>query len=130
MIQLSSEQGTIDLPAESIWLDEFEWTNVKARSFYSISGDFIVEPAYTNKGRPITLGGNNAIIQRSDLLDLIEWANILNLEMVLSLHDGRTFNVIFRYWDVPVIEGTMPKLGYADPQDTYYYTLTLKLAQI
>jgi len=130
MITLDSSQGSITLPNECIWFDEFEWTNIKAKSFYSITGDLIVEPAFTSKGRPITLGGDNAIMQRSDLLELIEWTNVLNLTMVLTLHDGRSFNVIFRYWDVPVVQGTMPKQGYSAPEDEYYYILTLKLVGI
>jgi hypothetical protein len=134
MIKLVSSLGTIELPNECIWVDEFEWTGVKAKSFYSISGDFIAEPVYTGKGRPITFGGDNAVIERADLLELLDWTNHLDLTMVLTLHDNRTFDVIFRYWEPPVVEGVMPKIGYANPYvatgRNYYYILSLKLVQV
>jgi len=130
MITLDSDKGSLVLPKESLWLDEFEWNEVKGRNFFSLTGDMVVEKSFTSKGRPITLGGDNALIQRSDLLTLLEWANTIDITMTLTLHDDRSFNVGFRYWDKPVVKGSMPKKAYADPKPDYYYTLTLKLVAV
>ncbi len=130
MITLDTSEGVLTLPHECIWLDEFEWNKVKARNFYSITGDMIVEKSYVEVGRPITLGGDNAIIKRSDLLTLMEYTDIESISMTLTLHDSRVFNVMFRYWDQPVVEGNAPIQGYSVPDEDHYYILTLKLVTL
>ncbi len=121
---------TIELPKECIWTDEFEWSNVKSQMFYSIMGDLIIQPALTTKGRPVTLEGQNAVIKRKNLNILLNWTNMINHILLLTLHDGRSFNVIFKTWEPPVINATSPTGGYANPHDNLYYTLTIKLAII
>ena len=130
MISLYSidEDNTIELPKELVWTDEFNWTAVKANKYFSITGDLIIENYHTTKGRLITLSGENAVLQRINLLTLFEWTNIINHHLVLTLHDDRSFNVMFRAWDYPIIEVSNPVNGYAKPQDDNYYKLTLKLA--
>ncbi len=119
---------TLTLPSELIWQDELQWNTVKAQSFHSITGDFIIQNNSTEKGRPITFAGENAIIKRNDLITLMNWANMLEHTMVLDLHD-RTFDVIFRHWD-GALEQSTPFGGYSNPTDGNYYLLTVRLVTI
>ena len=132
MITLYSNHHSINLtlPKESVWIDEFDWTAAKSRSFYSINGDLIIEPSFTAKGRPITLSGSNAVFKRNDLETLYSWVNVPNHSLVLTLHDGRNFDTMFRLWDSPVIEAKTPFGGYAKPEDNHYYELTIKLVTV
>ncbi len=120
---------TITLPKELIWKDEFTWTNVKSRIFYSIEGDAVIEYSNASRGKPITLEGQNAVIKRETIAQLYNWANIPNHEMVLTLHDLRNFDVLFRYWDT-AFEVFTPFEGYSKPNNDSKYTLTLRLVEI
>ena len=120
---------TLILPNELIWVDEIQWSNVKANLQYSIEGDMIIEYSQTSKGRPITLQGDNALIKREDVLTLYNWVNEINHIMELTLHDNRKFDVVFRYWEEP-LEAKVPFEGYSKPEDGNYYTLTLRMLQI
>lgn len=122
------EYDELTLPSELIWEDEFIWNNVKSASFYSITGDFIIQNNVAEAGRPITLSGENAVIKRNNLRILQGWANTLGHKMVLTLHD-RTFDVIFRHWDGAIDQST-PFSGYSNPTDDNYYLLTVRLVTI
>lgn len=127
----NSHTITITLPDSCEWVDEFNWSSIKSRSFYSIAGDFLVEPFSSTKGRPITLGGNNALIKRVDLLSLVEWSNLMNHTMVLKMHNDQEFDVIFRHWDTPVVEGkALINENYTVPSNDSPYLLTLRLVTV
>ncbi len=121
---------TINLPKELIWTDEFDWGNIVTQHQYSINGDLVIESFTRGKGRPITLSGDNAVLKRQDILNLYSWTNIPNHAMVLTLHDNRDFDVLFRHWEAPVLVANTPFGGYADPQDEFYYSLEIKLVHV
>ena len=123
---------TVTLPEEMHWMDEFEWSDVKASTKLTLHGKMIVENSTVlgSKGRPITLGGDSAWIKREDLLYLMEWAQVPNKQMGLTINDGRVFIVGFRLWEPPVIV-TEPLTGTNHPDAETLYKLTeLRLALV
>jgi len=128
MISLDS----IVLPADLLWSDELDWSGAAASVKRTLLGKQVVQAAAipSDAGRPLTLGNDDAWIDRSDLLVLQQWAGEPGREMLLTLHDGHSFRVVFRHWDKPVILAT-PVVAYADPDAGARYRLqALKLAQI
>lgn len=97
---------TITLPDELLWLDEFNWSDVKSNNLYTLQGRLIIEESsiLASKGRPITLISENAWLERSDLKILFGWAQETDKKMTLTMHDNEIFTVGFRHWDNPVLE--------------------------
>ena len=123
--------GTIQLPEELRWVDEFTWTRQSSQVDFTIAGKAIIySSAYLNDAtRPITLKADDAWIDRTTLESLFQLAkNELN-SYTLTLNDGRSFVVVFRFWEKPVIE-VSPVQDTAFPNSDTYYKLTLKLGQI
>ena len=135
--------GALTLPSGLTWSDEFSWNQLNVTTEYSLTGALIVDTASKQAGRSITLTGgiNFGWITRSDLLilkSLLE--NCPDTGIVLTLHDGRTFNVVpnigattsvssggsggMSVKPVPVVGDSGP----ANPSNsTYYYIETLSL---
>jgi len=121
---------SIELNYETYWIDEFNFSDVKSTIKYTLGGRLIENQSKieSSVGRPITLGGDNSWITRENLLTLYEWLNDSLKRMTLTLHDNRTFQVGFRYWDMPVIT-TNPIFEIANPDnDTEYILTALNLA--
>lgn len=123
---------TLELPDALVWQDEFDWVQAAGALHYTLQGravfELIQRPA--ESGRTVTLGHEHAWLDRADLLELQEWAAQADRQMILSLHDGRTFTVVFRLWDQPVLEAE-PVAEVSDPtDDTRYRLLTLKLTVV
>lgn len=119
----------LTLPPDLLWQDEFAWTRTSGSAQRTVSGRLVSMAAAApgDSGRPITLGNDHAWILRSDLKVLQEWAGFPGREMLLTLHDGASFLVLFRHWDAPIME-TAPVVDYADPDDATLYRLqALKL---
>lgn len=123
---------TLALPDDVLWSDELEWSAGEAAAKRTLQGRLVVQAAAApeNSGRPITLGNEHAWISRLDLKLLQQWIDAPGKQMTLTLHDGRSFEVLFRHWDAPVLEAT-PVVSYADPEDSDQYRLTaLKMAAL
>jgi len=119
---------TIILPDEMQWLDEFEWSPVRTLQQYTISGTMIRQESQISgqKGRPITLGGDNAWITRQTMLSLMALAWQPWQVMALSMHDSRIFTVGFAHPSPPVLV-VEPVMDTAYPEASTLYKLTLKL---
>ncbi len=123
---------TLSLPDALVWQDEFDWVQATGALSYTLQGRAVFELLQrpSESGRSITLGHEHGWLDRADLLELQEWAAQADRQMLLSLHDGRTFTVVFRLWDQPVLEAE-PVAEVADPaDDTRYRLLSLKLAVV
>lgn len=118
----------LELPDELIWVDEFDWSDVKATTKRTIQGKFIIQEISTisQAGRSLTLTSDYSWIERSDLLKLQEWSNEVGKEMAITMHDGRVFICRFRHWDVPVLSSEMV-ITTAFPEAGTYYRLNIKL---
>lgn len=119
--------ASLQLPNNCVWQDEFSWGAVVAAHQVSLGGVLHrqVFSRAGESGRPITLGDESAIIYRDALLQLQNWASEAAREMQLTLHDGRSWQVVYRHMDQPVLE-TQQAVVISDPGPGHWYKL-LKL---
>ena len=123
--------GTIPLPDDLEWVDEFEWTPVEDSIDTALSGSLVIQTGTRPKGRPITLTGTNdntAWITRAVLEDVKALADSNPSSVALDYH-GRIFNVRFRYSDKPYsARPVMFRSG--EPADDDRYTIIIRLMEI
>jgi hypothetical protein len=124
------------LPDDLQWVDEFTWLPVAQQVEVTFGGSVIVEESAQLAGRPITLqsgqdrAGYFGMATRELVTDLRALAaSPLAGPIVLTLEDGRTFNVRFRYGDGAAVEAT-PWKPYGAYVAGDYYSLTLRLMQV
>lgn len=108
---------SVYLPEDLSWPDEFDYDAVAQKVTYTEDGTPIVEETARAGGRPITLVG--APISREKLLELQAMAATPLATYPLTLHDGRTFTVMFRR---PAIKA-VPVVDFADPAAADLYDL-------
>lgn len=121
--------GSVSLPADMTWIDEFNWPTVVRAKEYALTGALIVDSGQRLAGRPITLQGDlsGGWIMRSTVDALRVLASELPGEFVLSLADGSSFNVIFDADDAIRAEPIFP---IADPDLAFWYIATIKLIEV
>lgn len=123
---------SLSLSHDLLWNDEHSWSKVVSNTEYSLSGALIIESAVKQAGRFITLQPPEPEMawHTRDILDqLLAWASIPDLQMRLTLDDGRVFVVVFRHQEAPVIESE-PVTGIASSDPTSWWRFTLKLMEI
>lgn len=97
MTTLTDGTTTVTLPDSMQWVDEFDFSPVTQDIQRTIGGGFIVQEGTLSYGQPITLqGGENVWTTRQVLKQIQTLASVPNKALVLTLADGRTFDVIFR----------------------------------
>lgn len=98
MTTLATSSGTITLPDDIPWVDEFSWSPVAQQIEVSLGGSEIIETSVQEFGRPITLQGdrNTAWIDwtTAEALRVAETAQG-DTPFTLTLADGRTYTVLF-----------------------------------
>lgn len=123
---------TIFLPDDLLWTDEFGWLPTAQQADIAFDGALILQESAQQAGRPMTIEGdrNSAWIDRATLLLLQTLASTpRTTSMVLTLFDGRTFNVFFRHnASAPAVDAK-PIVRYADPVDDDSYSLILRFLQ-
>lgn len=89
--------GTVTLPDDLIWSDEYAWSPVSQAVDITLGGALMIQEAAQLKGRPITLVGadDRAWLTSAQIEDLRLLANTANATHSLTLPDARTFNVRF-----------------------------------
>jgi hypothetical protein len=98
MTTLVTSSGTITLPDDMLWPDEFKWTPVAQQWDISLGGSQIIEISTQSFGRPITLIGDpEGPWVDATTMDALRAAEIAqgDTPMTLTLPDGRTFSVLF-----------------------------------
>ncbi|MDC7806428.1 hypothetical protein PQS31_06265 [Luteimonas sp BLCC-B24] len=127
--------GTIDLPDDVEWIDEFKWTPVAQQVEVTCGGALIVEESAQLKGRPITLRGvfdgraGYALPTRAVIKQLHALASLpRSATLPLLLEDGRTFNVRFRHDDGMPLDAE-PIRHIAPHIDSDWYAFTLRLME-
>jgi len=123
---------SLSLSHDLRWIDEHSWSKVVSNAEYSITGALIIESAVKQAGRFITLQHPEPEMawHTRDILDqLLVWASVPDLQMQLTLDDGRMFVVVFRHQESPVIESE-PVTGIASSDPDSWWRFTLKLMEI
>lgn len=96
MWQLSSKTDTLNLHAQFIWVDEFDWQELaQSDPVYTLTGAMDIQQGTKKAGRPITLNGDDTRTTRADLAKLQAWADIPELTMTLTHPKGKKYKVIF-----------------------------------
>jgi hypothetical protein len=123
---------SLELPSELVWTDEYSWQKVRVAEKLSLTGvRHIFESILpTESGRPITLTGSFGWIDKADVDTLYLWAQDLDKEMLLTMHDETTHNVRFRHIEMPVVEVVLLVPDSSYPTDDTLYVLTLKLEMV
>jgi len=119
----------IALDQELIWSDEFDWMSPQQGVTRTLGGRVILQQRTLYHGQPITLQGDNTtgFIVRSDLLLLNTLANQRKI-MTLTLNDGSTYQVVFRYSEKS-IEAT-PFEDFSDPGPDDLYRIVIRLMTV
>jgi hypothetical protein len=121
--------GDVALPADMVWSDEFNWPTVVRSTEYAITGALIIDSAQRLAGRPITLSGtaDGGWVSRATVDALRVLACELPGQVVLTLADGRGFQVIFSPDDPLTAEPVVP---FSDPSASTWYVVTVKLIEV
>lgn len=119
----------LTLPADLIWIDEFDWTPIEQSCSYSVTGALIIQTGAKQAGRPITLSGDasSGLISRADLATL-QSKLTETAPLVLTLNDARTFNVTFDHSKNPI--EAKPWIDYSTPDNADFYTLKISLITV
>ncbi|STZ07224.1 Uncharacterised protein [Moraxella caprae] len=96
MWQLTNKTNTLNLHAQFIWVDEFDWQALaQSDPVYTLTGAIDIQQGTKKAGRPITLNGDDTRTTRADLATLQAWADIPELTMTLTHPKGKEYKVIF-----------------------------------
>lgn len=121
---MSTTLGSITLPLDLIWQDEFSWNPIQQTQERTVTGVLLVEQGVKQGGRPITLVGGESYgwCDRNTLLQL-QSSLSPNTAKALTLEDGRTFQVI---WDSDNPLEAQPIVDYSAPDNSDLYSITLR----
>lgn len=89
--------GTIEIPEDVWWSDEFAWNAIAQETDYSLTGALIVHVGARQAGRQITLASNPAgggWVPRATVLALRAQRAMPDERFTLTLADGRQFIVM------------------------------------
>lgn len=127
---LTTNTDKIDLHAQFVWADEFEWQALaQSDPVYTLTGAMDIQQGTKKAGRPITLNGDDTRTTRADLAKLQAWADVPELEMTLRHPKGKTYQVIFarpNITDIKFIKQHKPE----DDEDDDKCTLNLHFLTI
>ncbi|MBS3953620.1 MAG: hypothetical protein KGZ88_11790 [Methylomicrobium sp.] len=113
----------LELPKDLVWVDEFDWTPVQQSETYTLTGALVLESGVKQAGRTITLSGTDSGWADRALIKSL-YAKLTDTPpLTLTLHDSRVFTVAFNQ-QRPI--EAKPIVDFNDPDDTDYYTLTLR----
>ena len=125
-----TDNSTLTLPDDLLWVDEHAWTPAVARIEYLLTGALLVETAARAAGRPITLQAepDMAWVTRATVSALYAWASVPSRQFALTFQDGRSFTVAFRHFETAI--EAAPVLGFPASGDDDFYRITLRLMEI
>jgi hypothetical protein len=126
---MSITLDALTLPADLIWIDEFDWTPVKQSESYTLTGALVLESGIKQAGRPITLAGTeqSGWAERT----LVKALHALledDAVMTLTLHDSTAYSVKFDHGSQPV--QARPIIDFNNPADSDAYSLVVKFKQV
>jgi hypothetical protein len=121
--------GSVTLPGDLQWTDEFTWCAVERSEAKTISGASVLFESVKLAGRPITLEAGNPgagliWLDRATIEDLMALASTTGWEGTLTMADSQTFTVAFR--DEGVIAQPVRHIAPLETGDPYALTLKLQ----
>ncbi len=126
--------GTLTLPDNFVWMNEFDWSAVAQEVERSLTGSLVVSESQKTYGRPIVLGdGENSWLTLSKVNALFALSAVAGQKLALTLPDGRTYTVIFDRADGAPIEAqplfplTVPSSA---PSDGHFYSVVIRLMTV
>ncbi|MFC4161948.1 hypothetical protein [Chitinimonas lacunae] len=124
MIERHHSLDGIELP-DLPWSDELNWAPIAQNVDYGLAGALIVQVGERRAGRPITLAGDDATnyCSRAVLLQLYQLASMPGKVMVLTLADGRRFDVMWRHGEGAIEARPIEHKIVQGPDDEYNVTL-------
>lgn len=128
--------GSVTLPGDMEWTDEFKWLPVGQQASYTITGALVLQANAVQAGRPITLeakGDNHVWLPRSVIDDLASQLATPGVVLSLVMVDGRTFQVTGRHHDGAAVEADQVLFRATAStvvRDALPYTLILRLIQV
>jgi hypothetical protein len=130
MTTLTDGTTTATFTDDVLWVDEFDWHPVSAKSGRTVTGALWVEEAALSAGRPITLQspGDGGPVARSQMLNLQTLAAIAGASLTLTLR-GVTYTVMFDRDGGKPLEAK-PFIDYSDVDAADLYLITLRLRTI
>lgn len=133
---MSITLGALALPDGLRWSDEFAWEAQAQSTDYGLTGALLIQIATKQAGRPITLLGGSqwAWMRRADLIALRTLIDQATVPLTLTLHDGRTFQVLPDRAQTALDAEALPIVGDsgpADPQAQSWYVInSIKLIAV
>lgn len=123
---MTSLSATI-LPDDTIWEDEFKWSEVQQSISRTAGGRAVVQYGKIQGARPVTLTCHWLSKQVVD--ELVSLRDTAGAIMSLVLADGRTLSVMFRHQDREPIKAD-PVIDYPTYAASDLFDVTLKLMEI
>lgn len=127
--------GTLTLPNDMLWEDEFDWSPVISEHTYSTTGALFVDQFVKQAGRPISLRAaaeDMCWVPRSTAQALLAWAGMVEHTFRLELEypgDTRTFNVIFNSTEGQPVTA-VPVAGFPGHSPNDWFRVTIKLTEV
>lgn len=120
----------IELPEDLMWTNEYLHSHINNQISKTLSGRQIIEESAQQKGRQINLEGgiDYGWVERVELNQLQTKKETAEAVMLLTLNDGRSFNVMFRR-DINPLQARLI-IDYNEPADTDYYSLKLFFLEV
>jgi len=123
---MATTLNAITFPDDTLWLDKWDHSSINQTVSVTLGGKQVIEESQKQKGRSITLAGE--WLDKTVLDALVVERDTLDNTMVLTLNDGRTFNVRFK--QAPDALNVIPIIEYAGYLAGDYFDVTLKLFEI
>lgn len=122
--------GVVSLPASLQWKDELTSQSVAQTVKRTLDGSVVVFYGEKTNGIPITLesGNDHGWVRRSVVESLKALAEQAGSVYQLAIRN-QTFNVMFDHAAPPAFTAT-PIIPFANPTDTDWYRVSLKLITI
>ncbi len=120
----------IDFTDSLEWVDESSWSTIRQNIAPLIGGGIVVSENAVTAGRPITLvSGPNVWVTKLKYDELRTQMNVIDKSYTLTLADGSTHTVMFNRAEGAPVQGA-PIFRQNVPDDTAFYTLTLRFVEI
>lgn len=121
-------EGTVTLPADLNWADEYSWVPAVSARDYTQEGVLEIQHGIRQKGRPITLVSpdqNRGWVPKTDVTALYNIAVKSNVEYTLTLFDGRQFKVMFDHSSTPIEAEPLYFNKEDEPEQPHLVTIRL-----